>query len=143
VLDDVNEWRLPIEGYEVTDVWFSGQLSVIAYDSANHSKRGIAVPGEHTRIAFGGPFRLRTAHGHEHDLNAEEPWDTLIPVLALRHHHVIAATATRTGSLVVSFDDGAALSAEPDPRYENWELSGPGNIYLVAPPGGGDPRIAH
>jgi len=55
---------------------------------------------------------------------------------------VADATATRTGALDIQFDDGSALSAEPDPRYENWQISGPQGLFLVAPPGGGDPRMS-
>jgi len=138
MLDDPEEWRLPIDGFEVTDVWFSGQLYVIAY-GVGDVRRGVAAP--RTQIALGGPFRLRTADGRKHDLDAGESWGTLVPVLSLRHARVTAATGNRTGSLVVTFDDGSELSVEPDPRYENWELNGPGALHLVSPPGGGDPRV--
>jgi hypothetical protein len=136
---DADGWQLPIVGFEVCDVWFSGQLYVIAYGDGD-LKRGLPAP--RTQIALGGPFLLRSSDGNEHRLNAEEPWDTLVPVLSLRHAHVVAAAATRNGALGIRFEDGSALSAEPDPHYENWAMSGPEGLNLVAPPGGGDPRIS-
>ena len=102
--------------------------------------RGVAAPT--SQIALGGPFVFRSSDGTEYLLSAEEPWETLVPVLALRRAHVVAATVTRTGALTVRFDDGATLTAEPDPHYENWEINGPDALNLVSPPGGGDPRIS-
>jgi hypothetical protein len=55
---------------------------------------------------------------------------------------VAAATADQRGFLTVTFSDGSTLAAAPDELYENWELAGPGPLVLVAPPGGGDPRIS-
>ena len=137
---DADVWQLPIVGFEVIDVWFSAQLYVIAYGEGRDTSLGVAPP--RTQIALGGPFLLRSADGSDQRLNAEEPWDTFVPVLSLRGTRVVAATATRSGALDVRFDDGSTLSAGPDPRYENWEMSGPDGLHLVAPPGGGDPRIS-
>jgi hypothetical protein len=82
---------------------------------------------------------LRSSDGTEHRLNAEEAWSTLVPVLALRHAHIVAATADRTGVLDIAFDDGSAISAGPDPNsnYENWGIAGPATLKLVAKPSGG------
>jgi len=70
---NADSWELPVAGFAVTDIWFSGQVYVTAY------RRGDATKG--------------------------------------------------------------SLSVGPHPRYENWELTGPDGLYLVAPPGAGDPRI--
>ena len=136
---DADVWHLPVIGLQVVDVWFSGELYVIAYGKGDLKR---ALPAPRTQIRLGGAFLLRTADGIEHRLNAAEPWSTLVPVLALRHAHIAAATADRNGVLDLRFDDGSVLSADPDPHYENWEISGPDALNLVSPPGGGDPRIS-
>ena len=139
-LDDESEvWRLPIAGFEVVDVWFSVALYVIAYGDEFDAERREAA---RTQIALQGAFRFTSADGHLHDLDGRADWPSLTPVLALRHSRITSATADRVGRLRIGFDNSARLEADWDEQYENWELDGPGRLNLVAPPGGGDPRIS-
>ena len=133
---DSGPWPLPIVGFEVYDVWFSGQLYVIAY--------GDPPPGERrpprAQIAFGGEFVYQRQDGQGAQLDAQKPWETAVSLLSLRHARVIRAVADREGNLEIVFDNGSSLIAGPDERYENWTVSGAG-FSVIAPPGGGDPRI--
>lgn len=124
--------ELPIVGFEVIDIWFSGQMYVVAYGAM-----GFGEPGGRTQIALAGPFRLRSSDGTEHRLDAAEAWSTLVPVLAFRHACIVAATADRSGVLDIAFDDGSVLTAGPAPMYENWQVAGPTTLNLLALPSGG------
>jgi hypothetical protein len=140
---DADRWDLPIVGFRVSQIWFSGQLYVIAEnDRSGWTLADFPKPIPSTKIGFGGPFIYRSPV-LEHALDARAPWATLVPVLELRGSRVASATADRQGQLNVVFEDGTSLSAGPDERYENWDLAGPESLILAAPPGGGDPRIAH
>ena len=121
------------------EVWFSGRLYVIAYGHDAGQAAGATSP--RAQIAFGGSFSFTSRDGEQRDLRASDAWESLVDVLSLRDAQIVEATADRRGRLVLRFDDGAALVAEPDPQFENWEIAGPGRLNLVAPPGGGDPRI--
>ncbi len=137
---NADSWQLPIVGFEVIEIWFSGIVYVVAYGQGDPT-RGIAAPN--TKIGLGGAFVLRAADGVEHRLDGSEPWSTLTPLLSLRHSEICSACADRESVLRIEFSDGAVISAGPDPQYENWDLQGPDGLWLVAPPGGGDPRITH
>jgi Family of unknown function (DUF6188) len=124
-------WSVAVAGYELLTVQFSGRLSLTVYGEA----------GKNCTIALGSPFVLRTAVGAEHELDAEQERSHLVPVLALRHEHVSALIVSRDADLHLTFDSGVAIHARPDDHYENWEIVGPGELNLVSPLGGGDPRI--
>jgi hypothetical protein len=95
------------------------------------------------RIAFGGGFTYVNEFGVSKEFHAEDdPWDSLTSLLRLRHHLVVFAVADSLSNLEIRFDDTSSLSAGPDEDYENWSIVGPGDLHLVAVPGGGDPRIA-
>lgn len=138
--NDAGPWQLPIVGFEIGDVWFSWGLYLIGY--------GEPMPGERmasrTQVRFGGALVHRTAGGQDVQIDAAGPWHSATSLLDLRHARITAATATATldGRLRLSCSDGSRLEADPDSRYENWEISGPGKLNLVCPPGGGDPRIS-
>jgi hypothetical protein len=93
-------------------------------------------------IWFGGEFTFQDSAGVVHPLNAEAPWDTMTMLFDLRHDSIQSARADSSSRLEVLFGSGAILRAGPDPNYENWELVGPDDLYLVGVPGGGDPRIS-
>lgn len=88
-----------------------------------------------------GPFstgtraEMNTAWAPDHRV-------TLVPLLSVRHARVAPATVDGDSQIAVVIESGAFLSAGPDYRHENWELSGPGSLNLVAMPGSGDPRIS-
>ena len=131
-------WDLPIVGYEVATVEFSGRIGVIAYGSRSEGERFAPSVG----LYFGGRFVLHDQDGTIHSLDATMPWDQLTPLLALRHKTVVSAAADAGSHIDVTFDDGSSLAAGPQPPYENWELVGPRGLNLVAMPSGGDPRIS-
>jgi hypothetical protein len=136
--DDLPVWDLPIAGFEVIEVRFSGQIYVVAYGAG----QGIGRPAPCTQIAFGGLFRLQTPGGAEKKLDAEADWHSLISLLDLRHLRIATARVDRHSNLSVTFDGGWSLTAGPHEMYENWAVTGPEHLNLVAMPGGGDPRIA-
>jgi uncharacterized protein DUF6188 len=45
------------------------------------------------------------------------------------------------GGLELAFADGTRLSVEPHPKFEAWDLTGPGSLKLVCTPGGGEPAM--
>ena len=130
-------WELPIVGYEVLEVWFSGQVYLIAYGE----KGADESVAPRTGISFGGKFLYMGAKMEQVVLDAEAPWSTLCALLNLRHVRITAARADNGGHLKLRFQDGSIIKAGPDQQYENWGVSGPGHLMLAAPPGGGDPRI--
>lgn len=131
-------WELPLAGFGVNDVWFSGRIGVVAYKSGG--KGDWNAP--RATLWFGGPFTLHDRSGAAHNLDAGAPWESLTVLFQLRHHVIQSATADDLSRIEVRFDTGYRLAAGPDPQYENWELSGPGDLNLVGMPGGGDPRIS-
>jgi hypothetical protein len=131
-------WDLPIIGYQVATVEFSGRIGVVAYGTRSEGER--FAPS--ARLCFGGSFVLSDQAGTRHNLNAEFGWEALTGLLNLRHRTVVSAVADDDSHIEVTFDDGSKLIAGPDPAYENWELDGPRGLNLVAMPGGGDPRIS-
>jgi hypothetical protein len=131
MLDGPPPWELPVSGFEVLTITFRSELHVVAYGDR----------GESISIGLGGSFRFRDAAGREAHLDGEGPWAQLTPVLDLRHVRIAQATADAETHLRVEFDGGQALEAGPDPAYENWRTMGPGDVELIAPPGGGDPRF--
>lgn len=72
-----------------------------------------------------------------------EPGDktTLVPVLMCFGKTVEAISVSRSdGALRVTFTDGTALGAEPDAKYEAWEVNATG-LKIMARPGGGEPAL--
>jgi Family of unknown function (DUF6188) len=134
---DPEVWDLPIVGYEVVTVEFSGRIGVVAYGTRSEDESYAPSAG----LYFGGGFLLHDQHGVLHSLDAESPWESLTPLLALRHRTVVLATADSRSHIEIQYDDGSKLIAGPQPPYENWELVGPRGLNLVAMPSGGDPRI--
>ena len=78
-------------------------------------------------VRFGAPFTLVSARGGERRLDPEQT-EGLAPVLALLRRPLQSVTITRDGTLSVEFGDGVVLRAEPDPRYEAWEVQGAGAL---------------
>lgn len=131
-------WDLPIIGFEVLQVLFSGRLAISAYGQAF---TGEAAPT--TQISLGGPFVYVTPESEELHLDASGDWQYLTPMLGLRGARIVQAQAGHESNLLITFENPlVALIVVPDAKYENWEISGPGRLNLVSPPGGGDPRIA-
>jgi hypothetical protein len=137
--DETDHWALPMVGFEVLQVWFSGETYLTAYGTKTDKT---LTEAPHARISLSGPFRLREPTGTPHFLDGGGSWGTLVPLLSLRHAVIESAVADLEGCLVVKFRQGYLLTAEPDPGHEAWGISGPGSLILACPPGGGDPRIS-
>ena len=131
-------WDLPLAGFLVTDVWFSGRIGVVAYET----RRKGDWNAPRATLWFGGPFTFQDRDGRTHNLDAGDPWDSLTPLFGLRYEYIESAEANDSSQINVRFGRGVLLSAGPTPQYENWELSGPNGLNLVGMPGGGDPRIS-
>jgi hypothetical protein len=132
-------WTLPVQGFQVIAVEFGGEIRVHMSGPRPSGERFAAA----MRIAFGGSFTYVTEFGISNELHAEnDSWDSMTPLLRLRHHLVVSAVTDSSSNVEIRFDDTSSLSAGPDEDYENWSIVGPGDLHLVAVPGGGDPRIA-
>jgi hypothetical protein len=78
-------------------------------------------------------FRLRDAEGRSHDLRPATG-TALAPVLAL-FGRTVTAVRLRSGTLALTFDDGAELSVGPNPAHESWWLTGHGIEPILVGPG--------
>jgi hypothetical protein len=130
-------WTSPVAGFEVIEVRFSGRVYVTAYGKRAEGEK----EAPNTDIAVGGASTFVDRSGTKHSLSAVEPWESLVPLLSLRHDRIASAVADRTGWLTVRFDSGARLEVGPDGHYENWELVGPDGILIVGLPSGGEPAV--
>ena len=128
---------IPIVGFEIVEVWFSGRTYLIAY---GHGELGVKE-APRSQIGLSGKFRLSCRGASAVRLDAGGDWADLSPLFSLRHRTVAVAAVSASGDLHLEFDDDSSLDATSDDRYEAWEVAGPGSINLVAPPGGGDPRV--
>jgi hypothetical protein len=131
-------WQIPLAGFVVTDVWFSGRIGIVAYKAPR--KGDDSAPS--ARLWFGRPFTFRDGRGEIHNLDAGDPWKSLVPLFELRHQFIESAVVDDSSQIEVRFETGLILAAGSSPKYENWELSGPDGLNLVGMPGGGDPRIS-
>lgn len=131
-------WELPLAGFVVNDIWFSGRIGIVTYKS--RGKGDWNAPN--AKLWFGGPFTFQDGLGQVHDLDAGDPWESLTPLFELRHQFIERAVANDSSQIEVRFERGLVLAAGPSPQYENWEVSGPDGLNLVGMPGGGDPRIS-
>lgn len=123
---------MPIVGFELSELWLSGETYLILYG-----------PGAaRVQLRFGGPARFVNSDGAAMVLDGGGDWTGLVPLFELRHRKVVEAYVRHEGQISLRFDHGGHLSVDPDPQFENWGLSGPDDLILECPPGGGDPRIA-
>jgi hypothetical protein len=127
----------PVVGFEVLHVNFGFQVFVTAYGDRAEDEKEVPT----TTVTLAGPFVLLDPFGHEHRLNAEDPWQSLTPLFTLRHDRIASAVADRKGWLMVQFDSGAKLEVGPTGMYENWQLSGPQGVLIVGLPSGGEPAV--
>jgi hypothetical protein len=88
---------------------------------------------EDVEIAIGCPFVLDDGSGGRHALDPERRGE-LGPVLAL-YPDTVAVEVADDATLVLRFGIGVTITVPPDPRYEAWELRGPGSRLVVCNPG--------
>ena len=84
-------------------------------------------------IVIGCPFTLKVG---DISLLLNERED-LGPLLAQYPDTLTAATADEDGTLRLTFGRGWTIDVSPDPRYEAWQITGPGKNLVVCPPDGG------
>jgi hypothetical protein len=130
-MPDFTGWTVPMVGFQLVDIWPSGETYLIFY--------GPGAP--RVQFRFGGDAEFCQPDGTSVILDGGAAWESLVPLFRLRHGFIDLVTVGWDGRIQLRFDDGSSLSAGPDPAYESWELAGPGDLMLVCPPGGGDPRI--
>ncbi len=65
---------------------------------------------------------------------------TIVELVA-RRAHVESSVCNGDSELCLTFDGGGALAVPPHPKYEAWDVAGPGLVKAVATPGGGEPAI--
>lgn len=88
---------------------------------------------EGTEVVIGSPFIFESA-GTRRELDPEDR-AALGPVLALYPDSLRAASADDRGTLSLRFESGASITVRQDPRYEAWQVNGPGNYLVVCTPG--------
>ena len=141
VLRDVSEseegWTAPVVGFSVVEVRFGGQAYVTAYGQRADDEQ----EAPNTTISLPSDFDFVDQTGAEHALNGEASWESLTPLLSLRHDRIASAVADRRGWLVVLFDSGAKLEVRPNGQFENWQLMGPNGVLIVGLPTGGEPAV--
>jgi hypothetical protein len=81
-------------------------------------------------------LRVRFTHsdGRTKEINATERPTDAAPLLGLISKKIAAAAST-DGVLVLRFDDGSEIRAEPDDRYESWSVVGDGKTIQCLPGG--------
>jgi hypothetical protein len=132
-------WTLPVQGFQVIVVEFGAEIRIQMFGPRPSGERFATS----LRISFGGAFTYVTEFGVSQEFHSErDSWDSMTPLLGLRHRLVVSAVADSLSNVQIRFDDSSSLSAGPDEKYENWAIIGPGDLHLVAVPDGGDPRIA-
>ncbi|MEC3979563.1 DUF6188 family protein [Amycolatopsis sp. H20-H5] len=107
--------ELPYQGMSVTQLKIDHSLTLLLDGGAQ-----IVIEG----VAFLDGVRL--------DPDRQD----VVPALALFEARVRSAVAAGTGELRVEFEDSRRLTVAPDPRYEAWNVAGPGALRVVCVPGG-------
>jgi hypothetical protein len=137
LVEEAMLWRLPLKGLRVWRVSAGVRLDLDLDESPAGEQSAV-------KISVNGYF----ACGPEH---AAAPMDadavdraSLGPALNLFYATVSEAVAYKSGQLELRFLgdrrsfslDGWVLRADPDDKYESWEVRGPGSRVMVCGPGG-------
>jgi Family of unknown function (DUF6188) len=125
-------WTIALRGREVTmcSVDYAFTLSFWALEE----------PDAWLRIEQ--PFRLEEPSGRSWTFDPENDRRELGPALGLFGKKVARLFVSRhSGDLDLSFTDETRLTVAPHPKFEAWDLSGPGSLKLVCMPGGGEPAM--
>ena len=137
VVESEDGWAAPVAGFSVSSVSFGGQTDIVANGHRADDEK--AAPS--TTITLAGPFRFLDRHGVDHHLDAEGPWELLVPLLSLRHDQIESVVADRLGNLTVRFESTALVEVGFTGLYENWQVNGPHGVLMVGLPSGGEPAI--
>ena len=102
----------------------------LSFVRINHQTR---LQFEGTEVVIESPFALESASTRL-ELDPDDR-AVLGPVLALYPDSLLAATLDPGGTLALPFASGAFITVRQDPRYEAWQVNGPGNYVVVCTPG--------
>jgi hypothetical protein len=115
-------WRLPLE------------QRIVSRCIVDHAFALELLEAETFVVRIEGAFSL-TQGERTFQLSPSDP-QSLGPALALFGRVIRMAHASDDGELQIVFADGQCLSVKSDPRYEAWELVGPGGMRAVSAPSG-------
>ena len=115
---DPSDWRLTLAPCDLTFIRVSHQAR-LQFDQVE-----VVIESRFTLDRGGIAFEL-------------DPNDRmgLGPFLAVYPASLTAASIDGDGTLRLSFDTGDQITVPPDPRYEPWQISGPGTALVVCQPG--------
>jgi Family of unknown function (DUF6188) len=128
LIEEPDRWVLPLDGRTVT-------RCLIDYSF------GLSLDGEPSVEVSLSHFRFWDRDDQEYSLNAEADRRLLAPVLACFGLTVAHAYAWKSGQLELVFTDGSRIEGDSHSEFEAWQVSGPGNVLVVSPAGGGEPAV--
>jgi Family of unknown function (DUF6188) len=126
LVTDRSRWRFQQAGERELDLTL-GDVTFIRID---HQTR-LQVGG--VEVVIQSPFTLRVGE-REYALGPGER-GSLGPLLALYPDTLSAASTDSDGTLHLTLGSGATITVPPDPRYEPWQVVGPGSAMIVCMPG--------
>jgi hypothetical protein len=136
-VEEDTQWRLPFEGMQVWSVALDVGLEL----QLDEKRSGMQT---RIRIRFSGPLLC----GPESSPSLMDPGTAdraeLGPALNLFYATIGQAIASKSGRLELRFVggrpvfpvDGWVLRADPDSKYEAWQIDGPNGHLIVCNPGG-------
>jgi hypothetical protein len=88
-------------------------------------------------IRIGSTFSVRTREASDTRFTPEADGGLSPPKMPSVLGQIVAASAIDNyGSLLVDFEDGTQIRADPDEDYESWTIAGPHGLLIVCTPGG-------
>lgn len=113
-------------GAEVRQIRFDYQVTLVLVDGPDRRERVAA------ELQLEAPFRITSSKG---TWTVEpEAKESYAPAVQLLHLHVSGAEMTEDETLLLSFDDGSALTVERHPSFETWNLTGVGIPQVLVTP---------
>jgi len=88
---------------------------------------------DQTAIVIGCPFTMKV-EGETYVLDEQKD---LGPLLDQYPDTLTTGTVDEDATLHLIFGRGWTIEVPPDPRYEAWQIKGPGKNLVVCPPDGG------
>ena len=114
-----DRWALPYRGMEVTQIRVDQALTFVLSGGAM-----IVIEAEAELSTPDGLVRLRPDR------------QQVAEALALFGTKLTWEIIFKNGELHLGFDNGYHLTVKPDPRYEAWSATGPGELRVVCTPDG-------
>lgn len=82
------------------------------------------------------PFTVHLAKGNFELSPESDPPESFEPVRELLGQTVSESIVADSGTLKLTFANGASVQVEPDDDYEAWTVAGPRGMLIVCMPGG-------